>query len=153
MLRSNRERFFQSLFFEIGGLLVATPLYHAVFGGNAGEALTLLLAISFACILWGPLHDALFDRCEWAMTRRLSSDRPSSLRLVHATSREVSPCIVTLPIFMLLGGHDLVAALAAEIWLTLIYIAYGYAFYRAYDWLRPMPAAPFAVEAEAVTLR
>lgn len=130
----------QSLVFECGGLVLAVPLYRAVFGGTHEASLLLMAVLSLAVLLWNPLHNRLFDTAEHRLTGRVASDRPHGLRLVHAISHEVSPIIVTLPLIMSLGGHGLAAALAVNVGLTLTYVAYAYLFYLFCDRLFPLPA-------------
>jgi uncharacterized membrane protein len=42
MLRSARERIYQTLAYEAGGLLIATPIYSALFDKPAGQSLSLV---------------------------------------------------------------------------------------------------------------
>lgn len=141
-LRHFRERVIQTLAYEAGGLLVATPIYAALFGDSAGDSALLLAAIAVAMMLWSPLHNSLFDWLEWRLARRLASDRPHLLRLVHALSHEATALIVTLPLLMTLGGLGLGEALVADVALTLVYTAYAYGFHWVYDRLRPVRPAP-----------
>ena len=141
-LRSPRERALQTLAFELGGLALATPLYAAAFGQTPGESLFLIAAVALACVAWTPLHDTAFDLVEWRLAGRVASDRPHGLRIAHALSIETTATAVSLPVIMWLGGHGLWEALAIELGLTALYVAYGYAFHLAYDRLRPVvPAA------------
>jgi uncharacterized membrane protein len=140
-LRSPRERVLQTAAFEIGGLMLVTPAFVAITGHSSGEGLLLLVVLSVTAVLWSPLHNTVFDWADWQLNRRLASDRPHRLRIVHAISHEASMVCVTLPIVMLLGGLDLGAAIAVEIGLTLAYTGWAYLFHLGYDRLRPMQAA------------
>ncbi|NJO38930.1 MAG: PACE efflux transporter [Rhizobiales bacterium] len=139
MIRSARERVIQTLAYEAGGLLLASPLYGLVFGTSAAESFALMAALSVAVMTWSPIHNTLFDYAEWRIARRVASDRPHRLRLVHAASHEATALIVSLPVIMLIGGHPFAEALALDIGLTLFYSAYAYFFHIAFDWLRPVP--------------
>lgn len=70
--------------------------------------------------------------------QRLASDRPTSMRLVHALSHEVSAIVVSLPVLIWLSGLSWQEALLADIGLTLFYAAYAFIFYRIYDAVRPV---------------
>jgi uncharacterized membrane protein len=141
-LRSARERLYQTLAYEAGGLAAAAPLYGFVFGAGAGESLALLMAVSLACMIWAPIYNTLFDWAEFVVTGRAASDRPHALRAAHALGLEISSCAVTVPIVMTMGGHGLWRALAIDIGLTLFYAVYAYGFHLVYDRLRPVSRAP-----------
>ena len=138
--RSGTERALQSLAFELGGLVLAVPIYQAVYGGSPKENLVLMVALSLAALVWNPLHNRCFDAVEYRLTGRIASDRPHGLRIVHAVSHEVTPIMLTLPLILLLSPHGLGAALALNVGLTLSYVAYAYIFYLIYDRLIPVAA-------------
>lgn len=137
-LRSPRERLIQTIAYEVGGLCLSVPLVVLYGGGSAGEAFTLMLALSVAVMVWSPIHNTLFDWADLRLSGRLASDRPQSWRLVHAASHEATTVVVTLPILIWLGGLDFWAALLADLGLTLLYAAYAYVFHLVYDRLRPV---------------
>lgn len=137
-LRSIRERAYQTIAYEAGAFLIATPLYAFMAGDGATQSSLLVIAVALACMIWAPLHHTLWDWLEWRFKHRLASDRPQWLRLVHAISHEVSSIVVTTPVIMLVGGHDFWHALMVDIGLTLLYSVYAYFFHMAYDWMRPV---------------
>lgn len=137
-LRSLRERVIQTAAFEIGGLLIAAPLYGLVFGRNSFDSLVLLMAVSAALLLWLPIHNTGFDICERRMTGRSASDRPHKLRIAHAISVEFTSTLVTWPVIVFVGGHGVWVALAIDLGLSAIYVLYGYLFHLIFDWLRPV---------------
>jgi uncharacterized membrane protein len=142
-LRTARERFYQTLAYEAGGLLIAAPLYGYVFGREAGESFALILTLSLAVILWAAAHNTIFDWLELKRSGRVASDRPQVLRALHALSLEITATAVTLPILMAMGGHGFWKALSIDIGLTLFYAAYAYFFHIAYDRLRPVSQTSF----------
>jgi uncharacterized membrane protein len=146
-LRSARERLYQTLAFEAGGLVMATPLYGLVFDQSAEKSVTVLVSLSLAVMLWAPLHNTLFDLADLHFTGRVASARPHGLRLIQALSQEASVLVVTLPLIMALGGHGLHEALMLDLGLTLFYAAYAYLFHILYDWLRPVAPVPFPARA------
>jgi uncharacterized membrane protein len=137
-LRTARERFFQTLAYEAGGLLVAAPLYGYVFGREASESFALIMTLSLVVMVWAPLHNTIFDWVEFDRTGRVASDRPQGLRAAHALCLEITACAVTLPIVMGMGGHGFWQALSIDLGLTLLYAAYAYFFHIVYDRLRPV---------------
>lgn len=138
VLRSPRERIFQTISYEIGGLCLSVPLV-TVFGiGTTGEAFTLMLALAVAVLIWSPLHNTAFDWADFRLSGRLASDRPQHWRVVHAISHETTTLVVTLPILMWMGGLSFWAALLLDLGLTALYTVYAYVFHLVYDRLRPM---------------
>jgi uncharacterized membrane protein len=137
-MRSLRERAIQTAWFEAGGLALAAPLYHAVFGESAAGSAGLIAVIALLVAVWSPLHNALFDLAELRLAGRVASDRPHGLRLFHALSHETTSMLVTLPAIMALGGHGLWEAVAVDLGLSLFYAGYAYAFHLVYDRLRPV---------------
>lgn len=137
-LRSPRERIVQTLCYEVGGLALATPVYVAVAGSGGEEGAIVIAAMAVAVLLWSPVHNTLWDMVELRLTGRVASDRPQGQRILHAVSHEATALILTLPILMILGGHDLWTALLLDIGFTLFYAVYAYAFHIVFDWARPV---------------
>lgn len=139
-LRSPMERLLQTVSYEAGGLVLSVPLYLIYSGHGTGQGTALMLALSFAVMLWSPLHNTVFDWADLTLSGRVASDRPQRWRLVHAVSHEVSTMVVTVPILVWLGGHGLWQAFIVDLALTVLYSGYAYAFHLIYDRLRPVPA-------------
>lgn len=140
LLRSVRERFYQTISFELGGLVLAAPLYAMAFGKSAAESLSLVLALSVVAMVWSPVHNIVFDWLDLRFCGRVASERPHGLRLVHAASNEVTSTFVTVPVIMWIAGLAFWQALALDVTLTLFYGAYAYVFHLAYDRVRPVAA-------------
>ncbi|MDH4440970.1 MAG: PACE efflux transporter [Rhizobium sp.] len=147
-MRSTAERIRQTLYFELGGIGLVTPLYMAFTGASFSEGAVLLVAISVAVMLWSPLHNTVFDFVDLRLSGRVASDRPQVLRAVHAVSHEVTAVCVSLPLLIWLGGLSLWDAVFADILLTLFYTAYAYVFHVVFDWLRPVGVSPKAEKNE-----
>jgi uncharacterized membrane protein len=141
-LRSLRERIFQTITFEVGGLLLVVPLFALATAKSGAESMSLLALISLAVMLWSPLHNIAFDWMDLHLAGRLASDRPHHWRVVHAASHELSSVLVTFPIVTLVGGFGIADALAAEFGLTVAYTVYAYAFHLVYDQMRPVRRRP-----------
>ncbi len=147
MLRSARERLFQAIVYEAGGLLVdvlAMILYAALFDQPAVQSVAVVAAVTVASLLWSPIHNTVFDMLDLKLSGRVASDRPQALRCIHAITHEGSSFVVTVPLVMLIGDHGVVEALAVDVGLSLLSAAYAYAFHLGYDWLRPVRQVPQA---------
>ncbi len=137
-LRSLRERAIQTIAFELGGILIATPLYVLTFSAPLDGTLALIASLALAVMLWSPLHNTAFDIIDLHLNDRVASDRPHALRILHAVSHEVTSLVVTVPLLMILGGHSLLNAVAVDFGLTALFAVYAYFFNILYDRLRPV---------------
>jgi uncharacterized membrane protein len=137
-IRNFRERVYQAVSCELGGILVAAPLYALVAGAGAQDSLLLIFAVSVVATLWVLIHNAMFDVVEWRLAHRSASDRPQTWRIVHAFSLEATLMILTVPVVMVMGGHGFIEAVLLDIGLTFVYLIYAYVFHMAYDWVRPV---------------
>lgn len=137
-LRSARERVIQTLWFEGLGLLLVAPAYAVVTGATAGESFVLIAALSLTVMLWAALYNTVFDIVERLRTGRVASDRPHGLRTLHAIGLEASSVVVTWPLVWALTPLSWWGALAADLSLAVVYAAYGYGFFWAFDRLRPV---------------
>lgn len=140
-VRSLRERALQTAAFEVCALFVSVPLYLLWTGASVEEGAAVMLALSLAEMLTGPLHNAAFDRAEARLAGRRASDRPLRWRLVHAFSHETAGTLVCVPILMGMGGHSLIEAVAMDVALTVIFAGYALVFHAVYDRLRPVGGA------------
>jgi uncharacterized membrane protein len=133
-----RERAVQTVAYELGGLLVVSPLWAALTGSSAAESVVLLVALSLAVMCWTAIYNTVFDLIEARMAGRLASDRPQRWRVVHAVCLEFTTVLVTTPLIVVVAGFGWLEALVADIGLGLAYVAYGYVFFLGFDRLRPL---------------
>jgi uncharacterized membrane protein len=138
VLRNFHERIFQTVAYELGGVLLVTPIYVFVFGTSGGQSFVVMASLSVATLIWFPLHNTAFDWCDLRLTGRLASDRPKNLRLLHALSHEITVCLITTPLLIWLGGHSFRAAIAIDLALSFAYAGYAYVFHLVYDHFRPV---------------
>lgn len=141
-VRTWRERAFQTIAFEVGGLLLVSPLWNLASGESAGESLFLLVCLSAAVMTWMAAYNTAFDLAEVRLAGRVASERPHRWRVLHAVGLEVSSILVTWPLIALITGFGWLEALAADIGLTAAYAIYGYFFHLGFDRLRPVLRPP-----------
>lgn len=142
--RTTKERIVQSIVYEISGTLLATFAYLSFFGGSGWGALSTMVALSVAFVIYAPFFNAAFDWIEWRVARRVASDRPHRIRVLHAILLEGSDTFLAVPILMGMGGHSLLEAIATDLALLALHSAFAYIYYLAFDRLRPIPVAfPF----------
>lgn len=137
-LRSALDRLQQTLWFEALGLVLVAPLLAWATGSDAVESVGLLVALSLLVMAWAAVYNTLFDRWEWRRHRRVASDRPASLRTLHAIGLEATVVLMSCPLIMVFTGLDFWPALGLDLALSAVYAAYGWVFHWGYDRLRPV---------------
>lgn len=140
-LRAFKERVLQGICYQLGVLVLAAPLFAALFGATVGETAQMIIAVALSETLWSPLHNLGFDWVEWRQSHRSASDRSMKMRMVHAVSHEISSILVTTPVIMLVSGHGLITALIIDLGLTAFCTLYVFVFHLAYDRVRPVMVA------------
>ena len=137
-IRTLRERLLQSAGYEVGSLLVATPICAWLTGTSLAASTVLVIVLTVATMIWSPVYNTIYDRVEWRLLRRTASARPKGARLMHAIGLEASDMFVSVPILMVGGGLDLYQAVLADLALLLVYVAYTYVYHQLFDWWRPV---------------
>lgn len=146
-LRSWPDRLRQIALFELGGLLLITPLFAWASGVSMAASLGLMVMAALVAAVWNGLFNTLFDWVEGRLTGRSADRRPLALRVVQACAFEGGLLLMTLPIVMIWTGLDWRAALVADLGLALAYTLYALLFNLAYDRLFPIPTGVRPFEA------
>ena len=137
-LRSPIDRMRQILMFEIGGLVLITPLFIWLSGVSPLDSLGLMAAIALLAAVWNALYNTSFDWVEGRLTGRTSDRRPVLLRIAHAVGFEGGLLIASLPVVMAWTGMGWLQALVADIGLAAAYVVYAYVFNLGYDRVFPV---------------
>ncbi len=140
-LRSLPDRARQVALFEVGGLVLISPVFAWASGVPLVESAGLLAVIALIAALWNASYNTGFDWCEARLAGRSADRRPLKLRVAHAFGFEGGLLVMTLPILMAWTGMGFVEALIADIGLALAYVAYAFAFNLGYDRVFPIEAA------------
>ncbi len=138
-IRSARERIIQTLWFEVIGVLLITPLVAVALGESASNSMGLLVMLSLTAMAMAALFNTLFDWFEAKHSQRVASQRPNSLRILHALMLELFIVTATLPLLKFTLELSWLEAMAGNVALTIIYSLYAYVFHLYYDRLRPVP--------------
>jgi uncharacterized membrane protein len=133
-----RERLWQTLLYEAGGIAVAAPAYGYLFEKPPVDSLLITTLFSLAFLIWTPIFNHAFDAVELRTTGRVASDRQPRWRIAHAVLLEGTDTVLTVPLLVFLGGHGLVEALLIDLGLGVVYMAYAYAFFAVFDHFRPV---------------
>jgi len=137
-LRSLFDRARQVVLFEIGGLLLITPLFVWASGVPAVDSLGLLAVMALIAALWNAVYNTTFDWIEGRATGRTADRRPYPMRALHAAGFEGGLVLIGLPIVMAWTGMGWREALLADIGLAFAYVVYAFVFNLGYDRVFPI---------------
>lgn len=137
-LRSARERALMTILMETGAVLIVAPAYQLLFGAGVADSFVLIVAVSLAVMVFSPVYGFAFDLAEWRLCRRVVSDRPQRLRLLHAAGHEFGAMLVSVPVILALTDHSLAVAIGLDVGLSLFYTAWVWVFCLGYDRVRPI---------------
>jgi uncharacterized membrane protein len=132
-LRPPRDRLRQACLFEIGGLLLISPLFAWVGGFDFASSMGLLAVLSVIALAWNAGFNTAFDVAELRLTGRRADCRPAWLRALHALGFEAGLVALTLPVVVAWTGMGWLAALLADIGLAFTYAVYAFLFHLLYD--------------------
>lgn len=140
-LRSFPDRVRQIALFELGGLLLITPVFAYASGMPAGESVGLLAVLALIAAVWNGAYNSGFDLIEGRLTGRRADRRPFALRCAHACGFEGGLLLLTLPVIVAWTGMGWLAALIADVGLAIAYTLYALLFNLGYDRLFPIACA------------
>lgn len=137
-LRSFQERMVQTAAYEVGGLIIMTPLVAGATDFGMGESAIVVTVLTIVFIGWTLLHNCAFDLIEYKLGAGPASDRTQRWRLVHALSVEFTSIVISLPMLMIFGGLGFWEAVLVDVGLSLGYALYAYLFHLAFDRFWPV---------------
>lgn len=126
-MRSLKERLVHMVSFELGGLVIVTPLASVLTGHGLGEMGALAAGLATAAMLWNLVWNWLFDR--WLPTRR----RTLSQRFAQALGFETGLLIMTLPAVAWWMEIGLVEAFWLDAGFMLFFLVYAMVFNSLFD--------------------
>ena len=139
-LRSGKDRLRYTIAFEAGLAAILVPAGAAFFEKGIAEIGLLGVVLSLKAVLIGLLYNWLFDRLD-ARMGRVSSDRSTLGRALHAIGFELSLVTTSLPIYLWWLNLTLLEAVMMDAVVTTFVVVYTYIFTLAYDRLFPVSRA------------
>lgn len=136
--RSLADRARQVAMFEIGGLLLITPIFAYASGIPIGDSIGMLAVIALIAAAWNGLYNSAFDLIEGRLTGRQADRRPFALRCAHACGFEGGLLLLTLPVIVAWTEMSWLEALIADIGLAIAYTLYALVFNLGYDRVFPI---------------
>ena len=140
-VRTGKDRIRYTLCFEATLMMLLVPAGALFFDKSLLDIGLLGCVLVTKAMLVGLLYNWVFDMID-ARAGRVSSDRSTIGRLVHATGFEISLTLTSLPIYIYWLDVTILEALAADIVVTTFVVAYTYVYTLAYDRLFPVQNNP-----------
>lgn len=128
------ERAAHALLFEVGGVILVTPLAAWLMGSSMAHVGVLAVILASIAMLWNAVFNFLFEKLE----RLRGWQRTPSIRALHALLFEGGFILMALPLTMWWMNLSLWHALAMDIGFFLFFLPYTYLFNWGYDTLRRM---------------
>jgi uncharacterized membrane protein len=139
-IRSGRDRLRYTLIFEILLMAMLIPAGSLFFDKPFTEIGTLSIALALKATILNLIYNWVFDKFD-AKAGRISSNRSTMGRLLHAFGFEASLTITSLPLYVWLINVTVLEALATDIFVTTFVVAYTYVFTLGYDKAFPVQPA------------
>ena len=136
-IRSGRDRLRYTLLFEATLMAVLVPAGAAFYDRPLLDIGLLGLVLSGKALIISYLYNLAFDHAD-AKAGRISSNRSTLGRILHAVGFELSLLTTSLPIYMVWLDIGLVQAFMADMAVTTFVVAYTYLFTLFYDRVFPV---------------
>ncbi|WP_417328822.1 PACE efflux transporter [Halomonas cupida] len=126
-MRSFKERLAHMSLFELGGLVIVTPLASWLSGHGLGEIGVLAAALATVAMLWNLVWNWCFDRLVPTRQRSLAQ------RFAQAFGFELGLLITTLPAVAWWLNIGLLEAFWLDAGFMLFFLVYAMAFNSIFD--------------------
>ena len=146
IMRTGRDRLRYAITFEVSLMMVLIPAGAAFFDKGLADIGLLGIILSLKAMLVNLVYNWVFDHVD-ARANRISSDRSTIGRILHATGFETTLLITSLPIYMWWLNLTLLQAFMTDVVVTSSVVVYTYAFTLGYDRLFPV-VRPAPVKAD-----
>ena len=146
-MRTGADRLRYTVVFEMTLLVLLVPAGAAFFDKGWADIGVLGLILSTKAMLVNLIYNWVFDHVD-ARANRISSDRSTIGRIVHAVGFELSLVITSLPIYVWWLNLTVLEALMTDLVVTSFVVVYTYLFTLGYDRLFPVVPVPVPVKAE-----
>jgi len=145
-MRTGRDRLRYTITFEASLMLILIPAGAAFFNKGLADIGILGVMLSLKAMLVNLVYNWVFDHVD-ARASRISSDRSTVGRIVHAAGFEATLMITSLPIYIWWLNITVLQAFMADAVITSFVVVYTYAFTLGYDRLFPL-GQPVSVKAD-----
>ena len=146
-MRTGADRLRYTVTFEMILLMLLVPAGAAFFDKGWADIGALGLILSTKAMLVNLAYNWVFDHID-AKADRVSSDRSTPGRILHAVGFELTLLITSLPIYAWWLNISLLEALMTDLVVTSFVVAYTYLFTLGYDRMFPVVPQPVPVKLE-----
>lgn len=146
-MRTGADRLRYTVVFEMTLLVLLVPAGAAFFDKGWADIGLLGLILSTKAMLVNLVYNWVFDHVD-ARANRISSDRSTVGRILHAVGFELTLLVTSLPIYVWWLNITVLEALMTDLVVTSFVVAYTYMFTLGYDRLFPVVPLQMPVKAE-----
>ena len=146
-MRTGADRLRYTVIFEMTLLVLLVPAGAAFFDKGWADIGALGLILSTKAMLVNLVYNWVFDHID-ARANRISSDRSTIGRILHAVGFELTLLVTSLPIYVWWLNITVLEALMTDLVVTSFVVAYTYLFTLGYDRLFPVVPVRVPVKAE-----
>lgn len=146
-MRTGKDRLRYTVTFEMTLLMLLVPAGAAFFDKGWADIGLLGLILSAKAMVVNLIYNWVFDHID-ARASRISSDRSTLGRLLHAVGFELTLLITSLPIYAWWLNITWLEALVTDLVVTSLVVVYTYMFTLGYDRLFPVVPRSVPVKVE-----
>jgi len=135
-MKPTTRRVLQAILYEIGAIVLTSPIIGFAFDAPASSALTLAAIMSTIALAWNYVFNAIFERWE---SRQIVKGRSIWRRLAHGIGFEGGLVTMLVPLMAYWLNISLLNAFYAEMGILAIFFVYAVAFTWAFDKIFGLP--------------
>lgn len=141
VLRSGKDRLRYAISFEMLLMVFLIPAGAIFFDKPMAEIGALGVALAVKAMLLNLIYNWVFDRID-AKAGRVSSQRSTLGRLLHAVGFELGLVLTSVPLYVWWLQITVLDAFLADLAVTTFIVGYTYVFTLAYDKAFPLLGRP-----------
>ena len=126
---SLKARYVHAISFEVGAVLLCTPLIGWLFGLSLAHTGVLAVAMSLIALLWNVVFNAAFDR----YLHKTDRSKTLGVRVVHTLLFEGGLVVLIVPLSAWWLSIGLWQALLLDLAILLFFIPYTFCFNWSFD--------------------
>jgi uncharacterized membrane protein len=137
-MRSTRDRVCHAISFELGGLVLVSPLGAWAFDLPVADITVVRMACAIIATVWTYAYNLAFD----TILHRLSGGAVKSvpMRVLQAVLFEAGLLAMLTPLMARYLGISLVQALLMDVAFAVVFVLYAFVFNWVYDRILSVPA-------------
>jgi len=130
------RRVLQAVFYEIGAIVITTPIIKLAFDASTSSSVGLAVLMSTIALAWNYVFNAFFECWE---ARQMIKGRSIWRRLAHGIGFEGGLVVMLVPLMAYWLSISFLNAFYAEIGILLVFFVYAVTFTWAFDKVFGLP--------------